>query len=158
MLDKDLANMYNVTTGNLNKAVKRNVRRFPKDFMFQLTEEEFKNLIFQIGTSSSGWGGTRKLPFAFTEQGVSQLSTVLNSDIAIELSIRLIRIFAKLREMLLTHKDILLKLGQLEKKVIQNSDDIQNIFTALRELLNPPQKPRTTIGFKLNSATREKKS
>jgi ORF6N domain len=149
MLDKDLAEMYNVTTGNLNKAVKRNTKRFPEDFMFQVTAEEFKNLIFQNGTSSSGWGGTRKMPYAFTEQGVSQLSTVLNSGTAIEMSIRIIRIFTKLREMLLTHKDILLKLEQMEKQVIANSDDIQNIFIALRELLNPPQEPRPLIGFKL---------
>ncbi len=154
MLDKDLAEMYNVTTGNLNKAVKRNLKRFPDDFMFQLTEEEFKNLIFQNGTSS--WGGTRKMPYVFTEQGVSQLSTVLNSDTAIEMSIRLIRIFAKLREMLLTHKDILLKLEQMEKQVIANSDDIQNIFAALKELLTPPpEKPRAAIGFKLSSTKKK---
>ena len=107
MLDKDLAGLYGVTTGNLNKAVKRNPKRFPDDFMFQLTKEEFKNLIFQIGISS--WGGTRKMPHAFTEQGVAMLSSVLNSDTAIEVNIRIIRIFSKLREMLLTHKDILLK-------------------------------------------------
>ncbi|HEV7780051.1 MAG TPA: ORF6N domain-containing protein [Chitinophagaceae bacterium] len=149
MLDKDLADMYNVTTGNLNKAVKRNLRRFPGDFMFQLTEKEYKDLIFQFGISNPGRGGTRKKPYAFTEQGVSQLSAVLNSDTAIEMNIRLIRIFAKLREILLTHKDILLKLEQLEKQVTQNSDDIHNIFVALRELINPPQEPRPPIGFKL---------
>ncbi|MCY7309914.1 MAG: ORF6N domain-containing protein [Chitinophagaceae bacterium] len=147
MLDRDLAEMYNVSTGNLNKAVKRNLKRFPEDFMFQVTKEEFKNLIFQNGTSS--WGGTRKMPYAFTEQGVSMLSSVLNSDTAIEVNIRIIRIFAKLRKMLLTHKDILLKLEQMEKQMIENSGDIQNIFAALRELLNPPQEPRPIIGFKL---------
>ena len=154
MLDRDLAEMYNVTTGNLNKAVKRNLKRFPEDFMFQVTTEEFKNLIFQNGTSSlpdgkAGWGGTRKMPYAFTEQGVSMLSSVLNSDTAIEVNILIIRIFAKLRKMLLTHKDILLKLEQMEKQMMENSSDIQNIFAALRELLNPPQKPRPAIGFKL---------
>src|SRR5258706_16002318 len=113
------------------KAVKRNEKRFPDDFMFQLTEDEFKNLIFQNGTSS--WGGTRKMPYAFTEQGVAMLSGVLSSDIAIEVNIRIIRIFTKLRELLLTHKDILLKLEQLEKQVVQNSEDIQMIFTALKE-------------------------
>jgi hypothetical protein len=146
MLDKDLAELYNVTTSNLNKAVKRNPKRFPEDFMFQLTEDEFKNLIFQNGTSS--WGGTRKLPFAFTEQGVAMLSGVLNSDTAIEVNVRIIRIFTKLREILLTHKDILLKVEQLEMQVIQNSEDIQMIFTALKELLNHPQPPRQMIGFK----------
>jgi len=114
MLDKDISILYGVTTGNLNKAVKRNLRRFPVDFMFQLTNEEFKNLIFQNGTSS--WGGTRKLPYAFSEQGVAMLSSVLNSDRAIDVNIRIIRIFSRLREMLLTHKDILLKLEQLENR------------------------------------------
>jgi hypothetical protein len=119
MLDKDLAELYNVTTSNLNKAVKRNLKRFPDDFMFQLSEEEVKNLTFQNGTSS--WGGTRKPPYAFTEQGVAMLSGVLSSDIAIEVNIRIIRIFTRLREMLLTHTEILLKLEHLEKQVVQNS-------------------------------------
>jgi hypothetical protein len=149
MLDRDLSALYGVTTGNLNKAVKRNEKRFPEDFMFQLTEEEYKNLIFQNGTSS--WGGTRKMPFVFTEQGVAMLSGVLNSDVAIEVNIRIIRIFTKLREMLLTHKDILLKLEQLENQVVQNSEDIRMIFTALKELLNPPNPLREPIGFKRSS-------
>jgi hypothetical protein len=103
MLDRDLAELYGVSTGNLNKAVKRNLKRFPDDFMIQLTEGEFKNLIFQNGISK--WGGTRKMPFAFTEQGVAMLSSVLNSDREIEVNIRIILIFTRLREMLLTHKD-----------------------------------------------------
>ena len=151
MLDKDLAELYNVTTGNFNKAVNRNLKRFPDDFMFQLTEDEFKNLIFQNGRSS--WGGTRKLPFGFTEPGVAMLSGVLNSDTAIDVNIRIIRIFTKLREMLLTHKDILLKLEQLERQVVQNSNDIQMIFSALKQLLNPPQPPRQMIGFKSEDET-----
>ncbi|CAN5590879.1 ORF6N domain-containing protein [soil metagenome] len=153
MLDKDLAELYNVTTGNLNKAVKRNLKRFPGDFMFQLTEAEFRNLIFQSGTSS--WGGTRKMPYGFTEQGVAMLSGVLNSDRAIEVNIRIIRIFTKLREMLLTHKDILIKLEKIEKELmkqdrrtVKNEDNIQLIFEALKQLLNPPQEPRKRIGFK----------
>jgi len=147
MLDKDLAELYNVTTGNLNKAVKRNEKRFPNDFMFQLSEDEFNNLIFQNGISS--WGGTRKMPYAFTEQGVAMLSGVLSSDIAIEVNIRIIRIFTKLRELLLTHKDILLKLEQLEKQVGQNSKDIQMIFAALKELLTTPEQVnRQRIGFR----------
>jgi ORF6N domain len=153
MLDKDLAELYDVTTGNLNKAVKRNLKRFPEDFMFQLTEAEFKNLIFQSGTSS--WGGTRKMPYGFTEQGVAMLSGVLNSDRAIEVNIRIIRIFTKLREMLLTHKDILLKMEKVEKNMMQQDGkmkqyekDIQIIFEALKQLLNPPQEPRKRIGFK----------
>ncbi len=95
MLDRDLAELYNVTTGNLNKSVKRNIKRFPNDFMFQLTAEEYKNLIFQHGISS--WGGTRNSPYVFTEQGVAMLSGVLNSDIAIDVNILIIRIFTKLR-------------------------------------------------------------
>ena len=153
MLDKDLAELYDVTTGNLNKAVKRNVKRFPEDFMFQLTEAEFKNLIFQSGTSS--WGGTRKMPYGFTEQGVAMLSGVLNSDRAIDVNIRIIRIFTKLREMLLTHKDILLKIEKVEKNMMQQDGkmkqyekDIQMIFEALKQLLNPPQEPRRRMGFK----------
>ena len=146
MLDNDLAGMYQVLTKELNKAVKRNVRRFPEDFMFQLTAEEFANLRFQIGTSS--WGGRRTRPYAFTEQGVAMLSGILNSDTAIEVNIRIFRIFTKLREMLLTNKDILLKLEQLERQVVQNSEEIQTIFAALKELINPPQEPREPIGFK----------
>ncbi len=146
MLDKNLAELYNVTTTNLNKAVKRNLKRFPEDFMFQLSEEEYKNLMFQIGTSS--WGGTRKLPYAFTEQGVAMLSGVLHSDVAIEVNIRIIRIFTRLREMLFSNKDILMKLEQLESHTEQNSEDIRMIFTALKKLLNPPQEPRQRIGFK----------
>lgn len=153
MLDRDLAELYDVTTGNLNKAVKRNLKRFPEDFMFRLTEAEFKNLIFQSGISS--WGGTRKMPYGFTEQGVAMLSGVLNSDRAIEVNIRIIRIFTKLREMLLTHKDILVKLEKIENELMKqdsrtakNEDNIQMIFEALKQLLNPPQEPRKRIGFK----------
>ena len=153
MIDRDLAELYGVTTGNLNKAVKRNKKRFPTDFMFRLTAGEFKNLIFQIGTSS--WGGTRKLPYAFTEQGVSMLSGVLNSDIAVEVHIRIIRVFTKMKEMLLTHKDILLKLEQIEKKMLKQDgrtkkteEDIQTIFEVLKELLKPPQPPRPRVGFR----------
>ena len=148
MLDRDLADLYNVTTFNLNKAVRRNIKRFPEDFMFQLENEEVRNLIFQNGISS--WGGTRKAPYAFTEQGVAMLSGILTSDIAIEVNIRIIRIFTRLREMLLTHTDILLKLEQLEKQVVQNSGDIQMIFAALKELLSAPVEPRPRIGFRRN--------
>jgi hypothetical protein len=147
MFDRDLAELYNVTTGNLNRAVKRNLKRFPLDFMFQVTEEEYRNLIFHFGISS--WGGTRKMPFVFTEQGVAMLSSVLSSDTAIEVNIRIIRIFTKFRAMLLTHKDILLKLVVLEKQVVQNSEEIQLIFDALKQLINPPNEPRIPLGFKL---------
>lgn len=146
MLDEDLAELYQVPTGRLNEQVKRNIDRFPADFMFQLTEEEFKNLKSQNATSS--WGGRRKLPSAFTEHGVLMLSSVLNSSIAIGVNIQIMRIYTKMRELLLTHKDILLKLEQLERQVVQNSEDIQMIFAALKELLNPPTEPRPRVGFR----------
>ncbi|HWZ21469.1 MAG TPA: ORF6N domain-containing protein [Cytophagaceae bacterium] len=148
MLDKDLATLYTVTTGNLNKSVKRNFKRFPADFMFQLSEEEFNSLIFHSGTSS--WGGTRKMPYAFTEQGVAILSSVLKSNAAIEVNIRIIRIFTRFREILMTNKDVLLKLEQVEKQVTQNSEEIQLIFEALKQLLNTPETPNEPIGFKIN--------
>jgi hypothetical protein len=121
--------------------------------MFQVTQTEYDNLIFQIGISNSfaekqAWGGTRKLPYVFTEQGVAMLSGVLSSDIAIEVNIRIIRIFTRLRELLLTHRDILVKLEQLEKQVVENSDDIRRIFTALKKLFNPTVEPRRRIGFR----------
>ncbi len=146
ILDRDLAQLYGVTTGNLNKAVQRNLKRFPDDFMFPLNEEEFKNLMFQNGISS--WGGTRKSPSAFTEQGVAMLSGVLNSDRAIEVNIHIIRVFTKLRQLLLTHKDILLKLEQLENNVTRHNKEIQYIFEALKQLLNPPAEPRKRIGYR----------
>lgn len=155
MLDRDLAEMYGVETRVLNQSIKRNLNRFPKDFMFQLSEKEFKNLISQNVTSS--WGGTRKLPYAFTEQGVAMLSSVLNSETAIEVNIRIIRVFTKMRAFALTQKEILMQLAKLEKEVSstnrnteRNSKDIENIFMVLKELLEKESKPapRNKIGFK----------
>jgi hypothetical protein len=146
MLDKDLAELYDVETKALNQAVKRNLLRFPGDFMFQLSEQEFENLRSQIVTSS--WGGRRTLPYAFTEQGVAMLSSVLNSERAILVNIHIIRIFTKLREMLLTHKDILRKLDKLERQAVQHDGDIKLIFKYLKELLNPKTEPLRKIGFK----------
>lgn len=148
MLDEDLAEMYKVETRRLNEQVKRNISRFPKDFMFALKAKEYENLKSQNATSS--WGGRRKLPNAFTEQGVAMLSSVLNSDVAIEVNIRIIRVFTRLREYALTHKDILLQLGKLEKEVKGNSKDIENIFMVLKELIEKQSKPspRNKIGFK----------
>lgn len=146
MLDKDLAELYGVLTGNLNKAVKRNIERFPNDFMFQLTNDEYKNLIFQNGISS--WGGSRKMPYAFTEHGVLMLSSVLNSQRAIQMNIHIMRVYTKLREVVLTNKDLLLKLEQLEGRVSGHDEDMQMIFSALKQLLNPPQAPRKRIGFR----------
>jgi len=146
MLDMDLAELYMVETKQLKRAVRRNRVRFPPDFMFVLNKKESEILRGQIGTSS--WGGIRYAPMAFTEQGVAMLSSVLNSDRAIIVNIHIIRIFTRIREMLLTHKDILLKLEQLESKVIQQDDDIKLIFRYLKELLNPSPKQVRKIGFR----------
>jgi len=142
MLDKDLAVLYGVTTGNLNKSVKRNIDRFPEDFMFQLTKEEFKNLIFHFGTSS--WGGIRKLPYAFTENGVAMLSSVLNSERAIKVNIQIMRTFTRLREMLMTHKDLKEKIEAMEKKY---DYQFKIVFDAIKQLLEPLEKPKKRIGF-----------
>jgi phage regulator Rha-like protein len=111
MLDSDLAELYQVGTKRLNEQVKRNIERFPEDFMFQLTSEQWENLKSQNATSS--WGGRRTLPYVFTEQGVAMLSSVLNSSVAINMNIRIIRVFTKMREMLLTHKDLLIEMEEL---------------------------------------------
>lgn len=148
MIDEDLAEMYKVETKRLNEQVKRNIKRFPKDFMFILTNKEFDNLKSQFATSS--WGGRRKLPYAFTEQGVAMLSSILNSDTAIEVNIKIIRVFTRIREYALTHKEILVKLLKLEKEVSGNRKDIENIFIVMKELLEREHKPKTRnkIGFK----------
>ena len=174
MLDKDLAELYHVTTGNLNKAVKRNIKRFPPDFMFQLTNEEFlklkENLIFQNGISN--WGGTRKLPYAFTEQGLAMLSGVLNSDIAINVNISIMRAFVAIRQMIsaLPKPDVTADVIQLRKDFEELKLDIEDILhdqndinestraqlaainDALTELQslrckNITSKPRKPIGF-----------
>jgi hypothetical protein len=148
MLDRDLAEMYGVETKVFNQNVKRNKERFPKDFMFTLSETEWSNLKSQIATS--GWGGIRYRPNVFTEQGVAMLSSILNSKTAIEVNIRIIRVFTKMKEYALTHKEILLQLAKLEKEVKGNSKDIENIFIVLKELLEKESKrlPRNKIGFK----------
>ena len=146
MLDFELSELYETETKQLKRQVRRNIERFPDDFMFELTLEEFSDLRSQFGTSS--WGGSRYTPMAFTEQGVAMLSSVLNSSTAIKVNIQIIRVFTRMKEMLLTNKDILLKLEQLENKVSQHDENIQMIFEALKQLINPPQEPRKRIGFK----------
>ncbi|MEQ1675216.1 MAG: ORF6N domain-containing protein [Chitinophagaceae bacterium] len=151
MIDRDLATLYGVTTGNLNLAVKRNKERFPGDFMFQLTSEEVETLILQFAISKNeGRGGARRPPYAFTEQGVAMLSSVLNNETAIRVNIQIIRVFTKMRELLLTHKDILLQLEKIERKLTRHDDDIALIFQYLKQLLSPPETPRNRIGFKRN--------
>lgn len=147
MLDRDIAELYGVQTRDLNKAVRRNSDRFPEDFMFQLTTEEFSDLKYHFGTSR--WGGTRKLPFAFTEQGVSMLSSVLRSKRAILVNIAIMRAFVKLRQMLVTHEDLRKKLADLERKYEKHDNQIKAVFDAIRELMKEPAKPKREIGFRV---------
>ena len=148
-MDKDLANLYQVSTGNLNKAVQRNLKRFPEDFMFQLSEQEFKNLIFQNGTSS--WGGTRKAPYAFTEQGVAMLSGILNSDRAIQVNIEIMRVFTQIRKAYIDNTQLQLAIEQIKKKTENNTKNIELVFQYLDELIKPKKvtNRRRQIGFKL---------
>src|SRR5438552_8883351 len=143
MLDADLAQLYGVTTGNLNKAVKRNQARFPEDFMFQLTRKETESLIFQFGRSK-GWGGRRHRPYAFTEQGVAMLSSVLNSERAAQVNIAIMRTFVRLREMLVSNAELARKLAALENKY---DAQFKVVFDAIRELMLPPAPPKRQIGF-----------
>ncbi|HEV8618208.1 MAG TPA: ORF6N domain-containing protein [Candidatus Udaeobacter sp.] len=146
MLDFDLAQLYGVTTGNLNKAVNRNRDRFPSDFAFQLTAEEAQRLIFQIGRSK-GRGGHRHRPHAFTEQGVAMLSSVLNSERAVTVNIAIMRAFVKLRETLETNRELARKFEQLERRVGKHDEEIAAILEAIRQLMASPEKPRREIGF-----------
>jgi len=147
MMDRDLAALYGVQTKVLNQAVQRHKNRFPDDFMFQLNEKEFHDWKSQIVTSNREKMGLRKRPYVFTEQGVAMLSSVLNSERAVEMNIRIIRIFTGMREILLTHKDLLLKIEQLENKVGNHNEAIQKIFNALRQLLHSPSTERKKVGF-----------
>ena len=142
MIDRDLAELYGVETKVLKQAVRRNIKRFPNDFMFELTRDEFENLRSQIVTSS--WGGARYSPMAFTEQGVAMLSTVLKSDRAIQVNIQIMRAFTQLRQMLSTHKDLKRKIESMEKKYDQQ---FQVVFEAIKQLLTEEGKPKKKIGF-----------
>jgi hypothetical protein len=151
MLDSDLAELYGVETGALNRAVKRNRDRFPPDFMFQLTREEVENLRCQIGISSlrsqfvtASYGGRRSHPYAFTEQGVAMLSSVLRSRRAVQVNVEIMRAFVHVRRWLVTHEDLTRKLDALEKRY-----DVQfrNVFEAIRQLMTPPEPPRKRVGF-----------
>ena len=147
----DLAELYGVETKQLKRAVRRNITRFPEDFMFELSANEFTDLRRQNGTSS--WGGTRYVPLAFTEYGVLMLSSVLNSERAIQVNIQIIRVFSKMRELLSTHKEILQRLEQLENKDFEQDDKIKLIFDYLDQLEKDKHeqneyKSRPRIGFK----------
>jgi ORF6N domain len=149
MLDTDLAALYQVETFNLNKAVKRNLDRFPEDFMFQLSREEWDALTFQIGMSNVGRGGRRTLPYAFTEQGVAMLSSVLNSQRAVHVNIVIIRTFVKLRELMGTHKELAHKVEALERKYQHHDEELKVVFSAIKRLLEPSAaRPKRQIGFR----------
>jgi len=147
ILDDDLSRLYGVTTKRLNEQVKRNRNRFPGDFMFQLNLQEVTALRSQFATSNRGRGGRRYLPFAFTEHGAIMAANVLNSQRAIEASVYVVRTFVRLRELLVTNKDLAQKLAELERKVASHDSHIQSLFEAIRRLMAPdPPKPR--IGFR----------
>ena len=146
LLDSDLARLYGVTTGNLNKAVARNRNRFPPDFMFQLTDEEAAALIFQSGTSNRR-GGRRHNPYVFTEQGVAMLSSVLRSERAVQVNVAIMRAFVSLRRMLAGNEALSRKLAELERHLESHDQGIKSLFDAIRELMAPPEKPRREIGF-----------
>ena len=153
MLDNDLAELYGVETKQLKRAVRRNIKRFPPDFMFELSQEELENLRSQFGTSS--WGGIRYPPMAFSEQGVAMLSSVLNSDRAILVNIRIIRIFMKMREIFQSNKDIILKLNEIEQKLSGHDDKIILIFEYLRQLEQAKQQQEEQAGRKRIGYRRE---
>lgn len=149
MLDRDLANLYGVETRRLKEQVRRNINRFPKDFMFELTKEELKDWRSQFATSNKEIMGLRIPPFAFTEHGILMLSNVLNSENAIRVSIQIIRVFTRMREMLFTHKDLLLKIEQFEKRMENQDKSIKQLFYYLKQLIQEKEHPpRTEIGFK----------
>ncbi len=145
MLGQDLASLYGVTAGALIQAVKRNPARFPKDFLFQLSAEELANLKSQIVISS--WGGIRSRPYAFTEQGIAMLSSVLRSERAVKVNIAIMRAFVQLREALETNRALAQKFSELEQRVGKHDDEIAAIIEAIRQLIAPPGKPRREIGF-----------
>jgi phage regulator Rha-like protein len=150
MIDRDLAELYGVETKQLKRQVRRNIDRFPEDFMFELSNEEFQEWRSQFGTSNEGDKmGLRYAPYVFTEQGVAMLSSVLNSERAIKVNIQIMRIYTKMREMLKTNQEILLKLEQLERQTLQNTEDIQVVFDQLKQFLIPvEQAERRWIGFR----------
>jgi regulator of replication initiation timing len=150
MLDKDLADLYQVETKQLKRQVKRNIERFPEDFMFELTELEYENLRCQIGTSS--WGGVRYLPIVFTEQCVAMLSSVLNSKIAIAVNIQIMRIFTKVRQMLTDNTELRLDIEKIKKKLDNQDKNMEIVFRYLDELIEKKEntKPRTKIGYKIS--------
>lgn len=149
LLDRDLAVLYGVETKNLNKAVRRNIERFPADFMFQLTAAETEDWVrsrFQFGTLKRG-SNVKYAPYAFTQEGVAMLSSVLASPRAVQVNIGIMRAFVRLREMLSLHKELAHKLAALERKIVNHDESIQTLFEAIRQLMTPPEAPKKEIGF-----------
>ena len=149
ILDSDLAELYGVPVRQLNQAVKRNLERFPADFMFQLTAKEDEILRSQIVTSSSGYGGRRYPPYAFTEHGAIMAATVLNSPKAVEMSVFVVRAFVRLREMLGNNRQLASKINELEQRLETHDSAIQELIDAIKEMMTPPDGPRKKIGFQL---------
>ena len=148
MLDYHLAELYHVDTGMLNRAVRRNAERFPRDFMFQLAPQEFADLKCQIGISSSRHGGRRRSrPFVFTEQGVAMLSSVLRSERAVQVNVAIMRAFVSLRRLIATNETLARKLAELERRLESHDTSIKSLFAAIRELMAPPPKSKREIGF-----------
>jgi hypothetical protein len=148
MLDSDLAAIYGVSTRQLNQQLKRNRHRFPEDFAFQLEHKEFETLMSQIVISKKGRGGRRKLPWVFTEHGAIMLASVLSSNIAVQASVRVVRAFIRLREMVASNTQLAAKLKELERRLDTHDEAIANVFAALKRLLEPPEPPkRREIGF-----------
>jgi|SRR5579859_3388798 len=147
ILDSDLAQLYDVEVRHLNQQVKRNAKRFPQDFRFQLSAHELKLLRSQNVISTSTHGGARYLPYAFTEHGVVMAATVLNSERAIEMSIFLVQAFVRMRRALSTNRQVLAKLAEVERRLESHDSDIQALMEAIRELIDPPAPPRRQIGF-----------
>ena len=148
MLDRTLAELYGVETKQLKRAVRRNIHRFPSDFMFELTKEEYDSIRYQFGTLKRG-EHSKYLPLAFTEQGVAMLSSVLNSRRAIEVNTLIMRAFVRLRGMISSHKELLLKLEEMEKKY---DEQFRVVFEAIHQLMTPPDRPRKKIGFEVKES------
>jgi len=148
MLDRDLAELYGVETKVLKQAVRRNLSRFPEDFMFEMNKEELESLRSQIVTSNDKRGGTQFLPFCFTEQGVTMLSCILNSEQAIHVNIQIIRIYTRIRETVMAHKDVFLRVEQIEKQLMKHDQKIELLFNYLSKFIEKDDQPRTEIGFK----------
>ena len=156
MLDRDLAELYGATSRRLREQVKRNLKRFPDHFMFQLTQTETETMVSQNAIPSlQHLGGS--FPYVFTEHGILQLANVLKSDRATEMSIKIIEVFVKMREMLLTHKDLLLKIEQIEKQVSSQDEKVELLFGYVKQFITENEKPRKAIGFKIQKKKSSKK-